>query len=360
MKFKLLLFIALVPTLTSCNGQPSSPINEKAAANIGEIVRELDKAIFVVFQDSKDNYWFGSDGKGVYRFDGKTIVHYSTKDGLGNERIREIKEDKAGNILFASINGISKFDGKKFTVLPIVDSKEWKLQPDDLWFVSFKPSSGKNGPYRYDGKTLYRLEFPRHYREDSVRINPAFSSYDVYTNYKDSKGNIWFGTTNFGVCRYDGKTLSWLYEQHLTEVENGGWFCIRSIIEDKKGKFWFCNTSYRFDIDPGNLREEKGNKMISYKREKGIEQLNAPDSSKMIYFMAVVEGNDDALWMVTYNQGVYRYDGKNVTHYPIKNDGKDFTAFSIYKDKQGGLWVGTHEGGAYKFNGTVFEKFTVL
>lgn len=37
---------------------------------------------------------------------------------------------------------------------------------------------------------------------------------------------------------------------------------------------------------------------------------------------------------------------------------KSVTLFSIYKDKQDNFWLGTHEEGAYKFNGDQFEKFT--
>lgn len=31
--------------------------------------------------------------------------------------------------------------------------------------------------------------------------------------------------------------------------------------------------------------------------------------------------------------------------------------FSINKDNRGDLWLGTHEAGAYRFNGKTFEKF---
>ena len=41
----------------------------------------------------------------------------------------------------------------------------------------------------------------------------------------------------------------------------------------------------------------------------------------------------------------------------IKDNNKDIKLFSIYKDNNGYLWLGTHENGAYKFNGTSFEKF---
>ena len=46
---------------------------------------------------------------------------------------------------------------------------------------------------------------------------------------------MWFGTSVFGACRFDGKSIKWMYENNLTIGLNGGTFGIRSIFEDKKG-----------------------------------------------------------------------------------------------------------------------------
>jgi len=363
MKLNTIIIFSILTILTSCNSQNalsvsnSSRNEQDSSITIGDTVSELDNSIWIIFQDKNNHYWFGSDGQGVYRYDGKTILHYSTKDGLLNNRIRGIQEDKLGNIFITSLDGINKFDGQKFTTLPVIENNEWELDPNDLWF-SILGNTGKNGPYRYDGKSLYHLKFPKHHMEDEFYINnpnPPYSPYEVYTIYKDNKGNIWFGTSSFGICRFDGESLSWIYERHLTLIEAGGSFGIRSIIEDKQGKFWFCNTSYRYNILPSNLIEQD-KILINYKREKGIDNLKATEGKDMIYFMSVIEDNKGDLWMVTYSQGVWRYDGKTITHYSVKDGSKEISLFSIYKDKQGDLWLGTHEAGAYKFNGETFEK----
>jgi ligand-binding sensor domain-containing protein len=365
MKLYILLFLNILTVLASCNGQSiSKDADMHSTTTLGNSVTELSKSILIVFQAKNGNYWFGSDADGVYRFDGKTIFHFSTKEGLSGNRIRGIQEDKEGNIYISTLDGISKFDGHTFTTLTAIKSKSqndnWKLQTGDLWF-NMLGKNGEKGPYRYDGKNLYQLEFPKHYLADEYFAkspNNPWSPYEVYYIYKDSKGIMWFGTGNFGICRYDGKSLSWLYEKHLTLVEGGGSFGIRSIIEDKEGKFWFCNTSYRYNIFPFSSTQKDKN-LISYKREKGIDNLKAPDGKSMIYFMSAVEDNNGDLWMATYDQGLWRYDGKNVTHYPVKDGAKNVTLFSIYKDQKGELWLGTHETGAYKFNGKAFEKFTL-
>jgi len=74
--------------------------------------------------------------------------------------------------------------------------------------------------------------------------------------------------------------------------------------------------------------------------------------------MSAIKDNVGAIWMATYDRGVWRYDGKKSTHYPVQDDGQDITIFSIYKDKQDQIWLGTPETGIYKFNGETFERFT--
>lgn len=354
-KLNILSFTYFFLIFIACNGQ-------KPATNPGKTVSRLSNSIIIIFQSADGDYWLGSDKDGLYKYNGKTITHYSEKDGLSSNRIRSIQEDKQGNIYIAAIGGIYKFDGNTFSKLTTTKNSspanDWKLESGDLWF-SIPGNKGEKGPYRYDGKNLYQLEFPKHYMEEEYYKrfpNNSWSPFEVYYIYKDSKGAIWLGTSNFGICRYDGKSLSWLYEDHLTNVSNGGSFGIRSIIEDSKGHYWFCNTSNRYKVFPDSI-VEKDRVLIPYKTEKGIEGIRTTDNADMVYFMSAIEDKNGNLWLATYSQGVWKYDGKTVTHYAVNDGGKEATLFSIYKDKNDNIWLGSHESGAYKFNGKTFEKF---
>ena len=316
----------------------------------GDTAKELGNNIMLVYQDTKENYWFGSWEDGLYRYDGKTILHFTTKDGLSSNRIDEIKEDKLGNIYFNNSGVITKFDGQNFITVSATSNSnnEWRLEHDDLWFKGYQ---GSGLVYRYDGKYLHRLKFPETKEGDDHFAkfpNVNYSPYDVYNIYKDSKGNVWFGTASLGVCLYNGKTLTWLSEKELEfDVETG--FGIRSIIEDSDGKFWFSNTLNRFNVHGQGTA-------TNYVKEKGIGSLDGKKDGDLIAIISMEKDNDD-LWMATYNQGVWRYNVRDITHYPVKYNGKDITVFSIYKDNYGGLWLGTHENGTYKFNGKTFESF---
>lgn len=344
-KLNIITFFNLLVLLTSCIGQNAEQQIKTENFVKSDKVSELGKSIMVIYQDKKNVYWFGSWESGIYQYNGEELVNYTTKHGLLNNRIDEIKEDKYGNIYFASANvtsEISKFDGKTFTTLKAVPSENWKLGPSDIWFKYSYENTRK--VYRYDGTTLFELQLP----------NPPNLSnpFDVYSIYKDRKGNIWFGTNPVGVCRYDGKSFEWIVEEDVTEFRNEGANGVRSIAEDKNGDFWF-NTEFRYSVyDSTTL---KSNKL--YTRHKSIGGLDGKKDSNLDEYLSTVRDNDDNLWFVTYLDGVWKYDGTKITHYTVQDNLKNITLFSIYKDNNGKLWLGTHDNGTYTFNGTTFEKF---
>ena len=348
MKFNTLLFLSTLTVLTSCNGQNTSQVSNGSIAK-GDTVKELGKNLMLVYQDKKNNYWFGSWGEGLYRYDRKTILHFTTKDGLAHNRIDEIQEDKSGNIYFNTSAGISKFDGQNFATLNVTSNPDsgWKLNPDDLWFKSSKYTGEV---YRYDGQNLHNLQFPK------TKLNEEYS-YAVYSIYKDGKGNIWFGTNPLGVCRYNGKSFDWISEDDVTELHNGPANGVRSIIEDKDGYFWF-NTMYRYTVyDKNTPSKNNTDNQTFYSREKSIGSLDGKNDGNLNEYLSIAKDNNNELWITTYRDGIWRYNGKTIVHYPVKDGKKDITVFSIYKDNTGDLWLGTHENGVYKFNGETFERF---
>ncbi|TNE79754.1 MAG: hypothetical protein EP332_09905 [Bacteroidetes bacterium] len=345
MKSTIIVFLSIVALLTSCIGQNSNQNKNRDQIILGDTVKALGSSIMVVYQDKKNVYWFGSWETGVYRYDGKTLVNYTTKHGLPNNRIDEIQEDEFGNIYFTSFYPkptIIKFDGNRFTTLAPIPSNNWQLTSTDLWFKHTYDL--ENYIYRYDGTTLHKLQLP----EPPNLPNP----FGVYSIYKDIKGNIWFGTNPVGVCRYNGKSFDWITEEDVTEFRNEGANGVRSITEDKNGDFWF-NTENRYSVyDSATINSTK-----FYTRHESIGGLDGKQNSNLNEYLSTVRDNDQNLWFVTYLDGVWKYDGTKITHYPIQENSKQIPLFSIHKDNNGDLWLGSHENGAYKYNGQTFEKF---
>jgi ligand-binding sensor domain-containing protein len=359
MKINVFIIICVFNASISCSAKNNTDFPGEALIHefvTGDTVKELGDSLWYVYQDKKNNYWFGSNGEGIFLYDGKTIVNYTEKDGLCNNHVRQIQEDKFGNMYFSTLGGISKFNRKSFTTLVPVKSKIWRSEENDLWFHMLGKRD-EHGPYRYDGKILYNLEFPKHYLHDEFYkngINPFFSPYEIYTIYEDRSGDLWFGTSVFGACLFDGHSIKWMYEKDLTIVPAGGSFGIRSIFEDKEGSFWICNTRHRYVFD---FNKTAKSDRLQYQQISGIGDSIIFGGDEYIYYSYIIEDNKGDIWLTTWDKGVFQYDGKSITNYAVKDGSQDVKLVSMYKDRQGDLWLGTPENGAYKFNGSTFEKF---
>ena len=104
---------------------------------------EINNQIRSIFQDSRGNYWFGTNGAGVYRYDHITLTQFTTQDGLADDRVIRIQEDEWGHIWFESAGfEISQFDGISFNSLTdqvqITDGTdtEWSAEEGDAWFAA--------------------------------------------------------------------------------------------------------------------------------------------------------------------------------------------------------------------------------
>lgn len=62
--------------------------------------------------DRSDSY----EEQGVYRYDGKSWIHFTTEDGLVDNKICAVSSDSSGNVWFGSFDkGVSRFDGHNWT-----------------------------------------------------------------------------------------------------------------------------------------------------------------------------------------------------------------------------------------------------
>jgi ligand-binding sensor domain-containing protein len=359
MQLPLLLLTTLI-LLFSCHGQTRSPEGRSTKPieppATGDTVQELSDNIMVVYQDTKNNYWFGSWKDGLYQYDGKTILHYTSKTGLPDNRIEEIKEDRLGNIYINTAKGLSQYNGRRFSTWTktFVPERAWSLQPDDLWFINLEQPGYV---YRLDENGLSKLKLPKNkIGEDYIAKHPGYTiPYALYCIYKDSKQNVWFGTAALGAFRYNGKSFDWITEPDVTEMHEGPANGVRSIAEDQHGDFWF-NTEYRYRIY-NKTPLAKTDTAFFYERIKSIGWLDGQKEGPLNEYLSIAKDNKNNLWMATYLNGVWRYDGEKIQHFPIRVNGRNIPVFCLFKDNAGEIWLGTQENGVFKFDGNGFEKF---
>ncbi len=247
---------------------------------------------FSLLEDSKGNLWFGSIGSGVYRYDGISFKNITTDNGLINNVIVCIYEDKLGHIWFGASGGASRYDGKSFRNYimngdSIMEDKTGKTFPNSPppYEVNsiIEDKTGKfwlgtrGNTFVYDGKKFNVV----------ARDGKPFKN--VRTIIEDKKGNIWLGG-NDGIWRYDGSTFT-----NITN--NFGGF----VYEDRKGNIWTSSEE-----------SPRGSWALSRYDEKSLSNSSfikpTEIKSKEGMIFGILEAYDGSIWFGTLH-GVTRYDG---------------------------------------------------
>lgn len=169
-----------------------------------------------------------------------------------------------------------------------------------------------------------------------------------YTNgiraiLEDSKGNIWFGSHNEGVARFDGSNFHYFdVSDGLTDNQ------IRSIYEDEKGIVWF-ETGY-------GISNYNGLTINSISDKHYDDRNNWKTTANDLWF----KGDPMTGFSVEEDvPGVYRYDDQqlNFLNFPPEVDEKsNYLSIStpFVQAQNGTVWFGTY-GGVIGFNGSSFD-----
>ena len=341
--------------LLSCNGQV---IEENQGFDNSQVsglkIDQFENKIVAIYQDNSRDIWFWGE-EYIYQLNQSALLRHPKPEGLCSDRIIGIQQDSIGNVYFDTPDCIAKYDGNRISTLEIAENKssEWKLNANDLWFRM----GWDKGPFRYDGENLYALKFPKAPMEDEFASrypNVSFNPYGIYSLYKDLQGNLWFGTSSLGFCRFDGSSFAWLYEELLTNVPNAGVFGFRSMIEEESGKYWLNNMRHYYEIEP---RNKIGIDTIDYKRKSGLQLGLGLTDSDHPYFYAMLKDKKGNIWMNGLDAGIWRKSGNEFLQFNLKSENENVRISSLFIDDRDNVWIGSENDGVYLFNGTSFDKF---
>ncbi len=333
--------------------------------------------------------------------------HLSIREGLSQNTVFTIMQDRAGFMWFGTMEGLNRYDGHVV--------KHFKFSPNDPKSISdnyinvlFESHTGyiwigtqNSGLNMYDPIEDRFTQF-RHIpgEVDSLR------SPTVLAIYEDSSDRMWIGTGD-GLDCFDPKQLKFIHNKATAEKGNPGEkgnFSVRTIVEDSQGNPWFGTWGdglMRFDNKTGELthyRSQPGNPFTL--SDNRISSIIVDPVQKDIFYIATFSGfnrfdsatgtckrftqkentpgadsyhrinaifldktdTQEYLWVGTEN-GLSRYDlstGVMVSFRDIPGTPSSFKEngiLSFYKDRAGDLWIGTGSDGIYRINETC-DQFT--
>lgn len=241
--------------------------------------------------------------------------------------------------------------------------------------------------FLFNGVNAYSIE--DNIRFKSITIEDGLSQTSVESIFQDSKGYMWFGTSD-GLNRYDGDEFK-IYRYKLNSNNSLTSNYVDAIIEDKEGYIWVGTSKGLNKLDTSNdkitkfISDENNSNSIShynvwamledrtgdiwvatekglnrYKRNSGIfiKYFNIPDNSNSLsqdFTTCLYEDAEGLIWIGTKN-GLNSIDPKNdkITRYMVSGDFKNSINSNyitkITGDAEGRIWIGTKEGGLSVYN----------
>lgn len=343
-QIRTLIIIPLTILISCCNGQENrtnhqnievlhpvlihdlTPDSKKPKEQISQVVR-------MMFQDSKGNIWFGTQG-GAFKYADNILT---SVDGIKSESgkrvtVKDIKEGKDGKIWIGHTDGISCVTAKEVTNYyesdGLISNDVWNIEIDaegTVWIGTIE------GVCKFDGEKFTNFELPEGEVDTTLGIS---SKKMVHCIMEDSKENIWF-CTNAGLFKFTDNILTNVSEKVGLQTN-----FVNEIIEDRNGRLWISTKEGLYKMDGNHITNITS---------------NIPDIGKGIG--CLVEDNDGIIWFVLNQHYLYTYDSQKIIQFKKPENNKGPVVFQIFEDQKERLWFVGY-GGAYRLESGKFINIT--
>lgn len=272
------------------------------------------------------------------------ITYLSSEDGLSQNEVTGILQDKNGFMWFGTRGGLNRYDGYEF--------------------IQHKSRIG----------------------EENHLSNPSIEAL-----FEDSKGNIWIGTKSGGLNRFDPKTETF---SHITSFGKNKQTIfgdrVISFDETKDGRLLVGTWSaglYVLDSKNDTLFHILENRQVNdilvdgekwawIATNRNFFRLNLKDLSvenvdlgkHLNYTHCINDSANNVVWIAGWNCGLVALDKNSLqyTRYLVNQEDKNLLSvqnntYRVFLDSQDRVWVGTWNGGLWLFNknSKVFTKVEI-
>ena len=324
-------------------------------------------SVVAIFQDREGVLWFGT-WEGVSRYDGERFTTFTTADGLADNTVLAICQDRSGYLWFGTVDGVCRYeahpsDGGQFTTFTTEDGLPGNLVKvilEDrgglLWFgTGFPERMLPGGVTRYDAHPSDGEQFTTFTTADGLGANA------VWSILEDREGVLWFGTRGGGVSRYEAHRSAGEQFTTFTTEDGLAHNKVDSIIEDQAGHLWFGTCGGGVSrYDPSVSSGGTGEAFTTFTTADGL-------AGNLVF--VVIEDRKGVLWIGTNGGGVSRYDarctiGEQFTTFAAEDGLADNSVSAIFEDREGNLWFGTGwaagtlGGGVCRYAGEQVTTFT--
>ncbi|WP_170115252.1 two-component regulator propeller domain-containing protein [Pleionea mediterranea] len=174
-----------------------------------------------------------------------------------------------------------------------------------------------------------------------ISTQQGLSQKTVQSIYQDSHGFMWLGTQE-GLNRYDGRNIKVYRHLQKSGISHD---VIRAIQEDSDGNLWVATR--------GGLNRYDA-KLDSFVKVKVYD-----DDKEVLQFNSLYKGKDGTLWIGTDGHGLYSIESKSdeVKKFKVIKKLNTAEVRVVYEDTRGRLWIGTNNQGVFLYENILKAHF---
>ncbi|MBK8807933.1 MAG: response regulator [Bacteroidales bacterium] len=272
---------------------------------------------------------------------------YNVNNGLSENIINCINQDKQGFIWIGTQNGLNRFDGYEFKVFKHNPLDENTLRNNNikallidnegyLWVAT---SGG--GISRYNHKTDC---FENHC---FFKTQTNSEKCNVYTIVEDKTGSFWIGTYGEGLYKFNPKskkTVSYNTTGSTNKISGNS---IRSLCVTKSNTLFVGYETGKVDVI-----DLKTGKVTS------VDKLTHNNNA----IMHIIEDASQNIWIGTYGAGfsIYNQKRKTLKNFNVSNSKlNNNVVWKFFVKDNNTVWIATRGGGINIFN-TLTEDFKTI
>jgi signal transduction histidine kinase/CheY-like chemotaxis protein/ligand-binding sensor domain-containing protein len=262
--------------------------------------------------------------------------HFGGNEGLSQNNVWDLQQDRLGFIWVATEDGLNVFDGYDFKIFRNDPADSFSISGNFIDCIAEDKNGevwiGTQSGLNHYNRILNRFERFMNDPKDSFSI----SSNNIEDIFFDSKNTLWVATVN-GLNHYDQETKKWQRFLHQpTDSNSIANYDIECVVEDGMGRIW---AGTRGGLSVLNA-DGKGFTNFHTKE-------NDPSSLSSNNIMCLYIDKEGFLWIGTFDGGLNKMDIEKKVFARYKHDpsnpsslGNNYV-YHLTENKNGELWVAT-------------------
>ena len=274
-----------------------------------------------VSQTADGYLWVGGPSSGAFHFDGVRFVPWSAPVSTSN-RAYLFLPAKSGGFWIGDARGISHVRDNLIVSHFNLEAPPSRMVEDEdgsLWVLTLQFLPG-SGPLCH----VTDREVRCFGKGDGLPIQKGESI------LLDGTGGFWIGSDTSLVHWKAGVSAVYEVQALRSNSEQGG---IEALVRNSDGSLW---------VGIAGAGRGLGLEQFSDGTLKPFSTANF-DGSRISVF-ALLMDKDNALWVATVNDGLYRICGKTVDHFGLTDGLSSNSVLNLYEDQEGIIWAATSSG----------------